>query len=178
MTRTSTTLIRMRSLFLLLSGFLVSFGLAQGAPAPKRSDFQTVLELARTVSLLTEVDVPFDASQAKTFLSVLHGLDQQDAITPSEATVIVVKLEATLRPAQLTALNAKRQALEAVARKRVAQARMPSTNALTLMSWTVPGGPLILAIIEREWQVNPFRVKGAQDAFERLVAALEKRAKA
>jgi hypothetical protein len=140
----------MKQLSLLLY-VLISSGLAQGAPAPKLSDFQTVLELARTVSLFTAVGVPFDA--------------------------LVVKLEGTLRPAQLTALNEKRQALEAVARKRRAQARTPDTNALTVMSWTVPGGPLIVAIIERELKVNPFRVKGTQDAFEKLVAALEKRAK-
>jgi hypothetical protein len=166
----------MKQLSLLLY-VLISSGLAQGAPAPKLSDFQTVLELARTVSLFTAVGVPFDAAQAKTLLIVLQGLDQRDAITPSEATALVVKLEGTLRPAQLTALNEKRQALEAVARKRRAQARTPDTNALTVMSWTVPGGPLIVAIIERELKVNPFRVKGTQDAFEKLVAALEKRAK-
>jgi hypothetical protein len=167
----------MKPISVLLSSLLITLGFAHGAPIPKLSDFQTVLELARTVSLLSEIGVPFDAAQAKTLLGVLHGLDQQDAITPSEATAMVIKLEGALRPAQLAALNEKRQALEAIARKRATQARTSSTNALTVMSWTVPGGPLIVAIIEREMKVNPFRVKGSLEAFEKLVATLEKRAK-
>ena len=165
----------MKPLAILLSSALITFGLAHGAPAPKLSDFQTVLELARTVSLLSEIGVPFDTAQAKTLLVVLHGLDQPDAITPNEATGLVMKLEAALRPAQLAALTKKRQVLEVIARKRATQARTPSTNALTVMSWTVPGGPLIVAIIERDMKVNPFRVKGSQDAFEKLVTVLEKR---
>jgi hypothetical protein len=167
----------MKPISVLLSSLLITLGFAHGGPAPKLSDFQTVLELARTVSLLSEIGAPFDAAQAKTLLGVLHGLDQRDAIMPSEATAMVVKLEGILRPAQLAALNERRKALEAVARKRATQARTSSTNALTVMSWTVPGGPLIVAIIEREMKVNPFRVKGSLEAFEKLVATLEKRAK-
>jgi ribosomal protein L12E/L44/L45/RPP1/RPP2 len=165
----------MKPISILLSSLLITVGLAHGGPAQKLSDFQTVLELARTVSLLSEIGMPFDAAQAKTLLVVLHNLDLQEAITPSEATKIVTKLEGALRPAQLAALIEKRQALEAIARKRATQARTSNTNALTVLSWTVPGGPLILAIIEREMKVNPFRVKGSQEAFEKLMVALEKR---
>jgi hypothetical protein len=167
----------MKPISVLVSSLLITLGFAYGDPAPKLSDFQTVLELARTVSLLSEIGVPFDTAQAKTLLGVLHGLDQRDAITPNEATDIVVKLERILRPTQLATLKEKRQALEGIARKRAAQARTSSTNALTVMSWTVPGGPLIVAIIEREMEVNPFRVKGSQEAFKKLVATLEKRTK-
>jgi hypothetical protein len=165
----------MKPISVLVSSLLITLGFAYGDPAPKLSDFQTVLELARTVSLLAEIGVPFDAAQAKTVLSMLDGLDQRDAIMPSEATKIVVQLERMLRPAQLAALKEKRQTLEAIARKRATQARTSSTNALTVMSWTVPGGPLIVAIIEREMKVNPFQVKGSLEAFEKLVMTLEKR---
>jgi hypothetical protein len=168
----------MRPFSLLLSSLLITLGLAQGGPAPRLIDFQTVLELARTVSLLNEVDatgLPLDAVQAKAMLTIVHALDQSKAITPGEAAAIVKQLEGALRPAQLLSLKQKRQALETVARKRVAQSRMASSNALTVMSWTVPGGPLIVSIIEREWQVNPLRVKGTQEAYNKLLAMLEKR---
>ena len=170
----------MKHLAIVLSGLLMSFGLAQNGANPKLGDYRPVLELARTVTILNELDtegLPFSNNQAQKLLATLRGLDAREAITPTDAETIVGKLEATLTKPQLEALNDKRKTLEDAARRRLSQARTSSTNALTLMSWTVPGGPLMVVAIERNQKFNPFKVRGSQEAFVKLVGTLEKRAK-
>jgi hypothetical protein len=170
----------MKYLAIVLYGLLMSFGLAQNGTNPKLGDYRPVLELARTVTILNDMEMeglPFSNTQAQKLLAALRGLDAREAITPTEAEAIVLKLEATLTKPQLEALNDKRKTLEDAARRRLSQARTSSTNALTLMSWTVPGGPLMVVTIERNQKLNPFRVRGSQEAFVKLMGTLEKRAR-
>jgi hypothetical protein len=170
----------MKYLAIVLYGLLMSFGLAQNGTNPKLGDYRPVLELARTVTILNDMEMeglPFSNTQAQKLLAALRGLDAREAIAPTEAEAIVLKLEATLTKPQLEALNDKRKTLEDAARRRLSQARTSNTNALTLMSWTVPGGPLMVVTIERNQKLNPFRVRGSQEAFVKLMGTLEKRAR-
>lgn len=165
---------------LIFSSLLMSFGFAQDAPNVKLGAYRPVLELARTVQLIAEIDgegLPLSAAQARNVLVILRGLDARDAIAPDDAANIVAKLEVSLSRPQREALTEKRKALEEAARKRMVQARPTGTNALTMISWTVPGGPLMVVTLERNQKLNPFKVRGSQEAYQKLVTTLEKRTK-
>jgi hypothetical protein len=166
----------------LVMSFLVSLAFGQGAGNARLAQYRPVLELARTVSILLELDAQNGLSvgkpQATHALELLRPLASKLDVAPDEANAVLRGLETNvLSKAQKSALEERRAELERIAHRRVSQARFGDGGggAWTVFVWTVPGSPLMVAAINAGKAVNPFKLTPGEANLARLIESLEKR---
>ncbi len=169
------------SLVALAASLMVGLALGQGAN-PRLTQYRPVLELARTVSILLEMDAErglvLGKPQSTKALELLRPLAAKPEVSPDEAQKVLETLTTTvLSKAQNTALEERRTELQKLAQRRAAQARFADGGGggWTVFAWTVPGSPLMITAINAGKGVNPFKMTPGESSLARLISSLEKK---
>jgi hypothetical protein len=165
----------------LAASLMVGLALGQGANA-RLTQYRPVLELARTVSILLELDAQrglvMGKPQAGRVLELLRPMLAKSEVSPEEAQGVLEALTSSvLSKAQNAALEERRAELERIARRRASQARFADGGGggWTVFAWSVPGSPLMITAINAGKGVNPFKMPPGEANLARLISSLEKR---
>jgi hypothetical protein len=164
----------------LAASLLVGLALGQGANS-RLTQYRPVLELARTISILLEMDAErglvLGKPQSTKALELLRPLASKPEVSPDEAQRVLETLTTNvLSKAQNAALEERRTELQKLAQRRAAQARFADGGgAWTVFAWTVPGSPLMIRDINAGKGVNPFKMMPGESNLARLISSLEKK---